>query len=201
MKRTKIFIDLEFTGLTQGAELISLALVSQQGKVFYAEITDFDIDASKNAEFLAQHVLPNLYLEERFSKVKDSGHYTEPNNIELLIDLKSETTYFRGPYKNLRHRLTEWLQQFTAIEIWGDCLAHDWVLFTEIFGGALEIPKNIYYIPFDICTIFKLNRIDPDINRELFVENSIESLGAVKHNALSDAIIIGACYKKLMYEE
>ena len=42
-----IFLDTEFTGLTQSAQLISLALVADTGEEFYAEFTDYElVDAS-----------------------------------------------------------------------------------------------------------------------------------------------------------
>ncbi len=89
--------------------------------------------------------------------------------------------------------LKEWLCQFRIIEIWSDCLAYDWVLFVDLFGTAFEIPRNIYYIPFDICTLMKIKGVDPDINREEFAETKGE-----KHNALHDAKVIKKCYEKLI---
>jgi hypothetical protein len=92
--------------------------------------------------------------------------------------------------------------------MWSDCLAYDWVLFNNIFGQAFDIPQNVYYIPFDICTLFKLKDIDPDINRELFafgepqtfVNNNVKFEGEkiLKHNALWDAKVIKYCYEKLI---
>lgn len=79
--------------------------------------------------------------------------------------------------------------------MWSDCLSYDWVLFNELFGGAFNIPKNVYYIPFDICTMFELAGIDPDISREDFCGIKDKSK---KHNALFDVKIIKACYEKLL---
>jgi len=81
--------------------------------------------------------------------------------------------------------------------MWSDCLSYDWVLFNQLWGHAFSIPKNIYYIPFDICTLFKVKGIDPDINRERFLEWPDSEQ---KHNALWDARVIKACYEKLMNE-
>jgi hypothetical protein len=39
MSKTKIFFDTEFTGLHQGTTLISIGLISECGKTFYAEFT------------------------------------------------------------------------------------------------------------------------------------------------------------------
>jgi hypothetical protein len=100
-------------------------------------------------------------------------------------------------FEDIRRELSKWLEQFESIEVWSDCLAYDWVLFCDIFGSAFDIPKNIYYIPFDICTLFKAKGIDPDINREVYAEWGDNTLDR-KHNALWDARVIKACYDKLM---
>lgn len=96
--------------------------------------------------------------------------------------------------------LKTWLSRFGKIEMWSDCLSYDWVLFVSLFGNAFDIPKNVYYIPFDICTMFKLKGIDPDISREKFAFGSILSeMNAKKHNALWDAMVIMNCYDKLSH--
>jgi hypothetical protein len=63
-----------------------------------------------------------------------------------------------------------------------------------LWGGALNIPSHMYYIPFDICTLFKIKNIDPDISREKYTGEHTNS----KHNSLFDAKIIKKCYEKLM---
>lgn len=99
-----------------------------------------------------------------------------------------------GTQSEIAAALREWLEQFDQVELWSDVLAYDWVLFCNIFGTAFNIPENVYYIPFDLATLFKINGIDPDINREEFA--GLQA-GAQKHNALWDAKVIKACYEKL----
>jgi hypothetical protein len=102
-----------------------------------------------------------------------------------------------GSTEMIKNRLEKWLSQFDSIEIWSDCLSYDWVLFCQIFGHAFSIPKNVYYIPFDICTLFKLKGIDPDISREIFAFDGIP-YGNSKHNSLWDAQVIKMCFDKLI---
>jgi hypothetical protein len=80
--------------------------------------------------------------------------------------------------------------------MWSDCLSYDWVLFSQIWGHAFNIPKNVYYIPFDICTVFKMKGIDPDVSREKFGCGEVYN-EMPKHNALWDARVIKMCYEKL----
>lgn len=100
-----------------------------------------------------------------------------------------------GNMTYLKDSLTEWLAEYEEVEIWSDCLAYDWMLFNQIWGHAFNIPKHVYYIPFDLCTLFKVKGIDPDINREEYASKSSWSANA-KHNALHDAKVIKACYDK-----
>jgi hypothetical protein len=186
MNRTKIFFDTEFTGLHQKTTLISIGLISECGKTFYAELTDYD--KSQIDDWLEENVINNLYL-------KSPSPY--PTNFDNQLVC--------GPTHQIKWYLKEWISQFESVEMWSDCLAYDWVLFNEIFGHAFNIPKNIYYIPFDLCTLLKLQDINPDISREelacignmkmpngMFPEKTED---IPKHNALWDAIVIRECYK------
>jgi DNA polymerase III epsilon subunit-like protein len=166
--RTKIFFDTEFTGLHQKTTLISIGLVSECGETFYAILNDYD--NSQVDDWIKSNVLNNL------------------NREAALICSR----------KMLRHELSSWFSQFEQVEMWSDCLSYDWVLFNDIFGTAFDIPKNVYYIPFDICTLFKTQGIDPDISREKFVEINPDYGKVNKHNALFDAQIIKRCYEKLI---
>lgn len=170
----RIFFDTEFTGLHKGTSLISIGLISEDGKTFYAEFTDYD--ETQIDKWLQENVIANLCLE-----TGDNHPKTYSN-----CNIKETASY-------IADELREWLSQFDSVEMWSDCLAYDWVLFNDIFGHAFNIPPNVYYIPFDICTLFKIKGIDPDISREGFA-----GIEGQKHNALHDAKVIKACYEKLM---
>jgi hypothetical protein len=178
MKTTKIFFDTEFTGLHQNTTLISIGLVSECGKTFYAELNDYD--KNQIDDWLKDNVIKNL-----FYIAFESGIAFLSDNIEYRM---------KGSINEVKEKLIQWLSQFENIEIWSDCLAYDWVLFNNIFGTAFDIPKNIYYIPFDICTLMKIKNVDPDVNREEFCGADNNK----KHNALWDAQIIKMCYDKLI---
>lgn len=180
--RIKIFYDSEFTDLSQNAELISIGFITEHGNTFYAEFNDYD--TSNLSDWIEKNVINNL-LYNKFKNRPAVPKYDKDNKYYNLS--------FKGTKTYIKAKLIEWLKQFGQVEIWSDCLAYDWVLFCQLFGHAFNIPKNVYYIPFDISTLFKIKGIDPDLNREKFVEYS-----AKKHNALDDAIIIKMCYEKLL---
>lgn len=157
----KIFFDTEFTGLHKSTTLISIGIVSEDGRELYYELNDYD--KNQIDDWLEDNVIANL------------------NNLESINT------------EELRVAIEEFIKPYDKVEVWSDCLSYDWVLFNQIWGHAFNIPDKIYYIPFDICTLFKIKGIDPDINREEFA-NMLE--GSKKHNALWDAKVIRECYSK-----
>lgn len=176
----KIFFDTEFTGLHKNTTLISIGLVAETGESFYAEFTDYD--KSQANDWIKENVISKT-------------HYLKENGNLSSESRKLDFMFFKGTKEEIRQELYAWLAQFDSeIEMWSDCLAYDWVLFCDIFGTAFDLPSGIYYIPFDICTLFKLKGIDPDINREKFANMISNS----KHNALYDAKVIKACYERLI---
>lgn len=173
----RVFWDCEFTGLHQKTTLISIGLVTEKGDSFYAEFTDYD--QSQIDEWLQTNVIDNLTIPEKEGDQK--------------------INHFRGNKEYIREKLVMWLSSFPRVEMWSDCLSYDWVLFNQLFGHAFNIPKNVYYIPFDICTLFKVKGIDPDYDREEFAGiTAWLTSDSRKHNALWDALVIKACYEKLI---
>jgi len=178
MSKTKIFFDTEFTGLHQGTTLISIGLIAETGETFYAELTDYD--KTQINDWLKENVIDKLTNQVMLN-----------NSIEGTKDVRCKCDTAM-----LKVYLTEWLKQFKAVEMWSDCLSYDWVLFNQIWGHAFNIPENVYYIPFDICTVFEMIGINPDVSREKFGCGEVYA-EMPKHNALWDARVIKMCYEKL----
>ena len=130
-----------------------------------------------------------LYCELNDYDNSQIDNWLKENVIKNLKGKISVNTY------QLKNIIESFIEPYDKVEIWGDCLSYDWVLFNQIWGHAFNIPKSIYYIPFDICTLFKLKEINPDINREDFL--NIEKSNKI-HNSLYDAKLIKECYYKLM---
>jgi len=200
----KVFIDTEFTELTQDAKLISIGMVSSNGALFYAELND--VDYSKTDQWIQDNVVKNLKFNDYSIH---SITYVDTNY----------STFMKGSSEDVVKEMEIWfkrlisdnyLAESTKIQIWSDCLAYDWVLFCNLYGGALNLPSFIYYIPFDICTMLELSANDPDISREGLILKSVVD-GVVtylsgyadfddnKHNALYDACIIKECHDKLFW--
>ena len=190
-KFMKIFFDTEFTGLHKNTTLISIGLVTEDGRTFYAEFTDYD--KSQVDDWIQERVISKLIFNP--SERND----LRPGGGAMIGAMNSGN--YNGTTDFIKKNLSYWLSQFEAVEMWSDHLAYDWVLFCNIFGTAFDIPKNVYYIPFDLSTLLKVYGYDPDINREEFAEVQPKTFGIEsndrKHNALWDAMVIKECYNKL----
>lgn len=174
----KLFFDTEFTGLHQKTTLISIGIVSSSSKEFYAEFTDYDKEYVEADDWLQENVVDRLKF----------------NSVDPFCTTVGAVTNCKGDTEFVTKHLRKWLSQFKTVELWSDCHHYDVTLFFELFGGAFTVPDNVYYIPFDICTLFKAFGVDPDISREAFIDHPIPGS---KHNAIYDAKVIRACYDKL----
>lgn len=183
MEKTLIFYDTEFTGLHQKTTLLSIGLINEHGDTFYAEFNDADY--TQVDKWLSDNVISNMKYNDVDTFFDDS----DPG----VIQIKDSTEV-------IKLALTDWLERFDEVVMWSDCLAYDWMLFNNIFGTAFDIPKNVYYIPMDISTGFAMKGIDPDISREEYAGEFETNVPVEKHNALWDAVVIKACYDKLMSE-
>lgn len=212
----KLFFDTEFTGLHKNTTLISLGIVSEDGKKFYAEFQDYDREQCD--EWIKENVIKNCFIpifpshsdiEKEIKKMEKNGyeiskipsmpsgyspivHYTKRTNENGVTEVSGDGAWI------WRH-LKEWLLQFDFIEFVSDVCHYDFVLLIDIFGGAFDLPDNIcpvcHDINQDIANFYGISEKEAfDKSREDVIQNSI---GGKKHNALYDAEVIKAIYDKI----
>ena len=181
----KLFMKTTSTGFYNNSELISIAFVSEYGDSFYGEITDYD--DSQLSDWTKTNVLPKLLHDN--SIVRAYG----------LIDLKCE-----GTGDEIKEYLNVWLKEVKnnhncteVMEVWGDNIVFDWVLFCKLYGHLYNVPECIGLVPLDMCVLFKLKFGVPYVVREDYLGKGIRGREK-KYNALNDALVTKACYEKLM---
>lgn len=182
-----LYFDTEFTGLHQNTTLISIGIVTDDDKTFYAELTDFDQDQIKDNEWIKENVISNL---KYVSLDKDTEAFVKDDVNEFVCV---------GDKEYVKEAFWKWIGKlkFKNIKMYSDCLSYDWILFNEYFADkkdGMNDLRNINYIPLDLCTDLYRAKIDPDINREEFAEYTGKE---EKHNSLFDAIIIKKIIDKL----
>lgn len=182
----KVFFDTEFTGLHKNTTLISIGLVSEDNRCFYAELTDYD--DKQCDEWIQKNVLDHLYT--RYPKNVKEAPYI-PN---LHVGNKWEVA----------KALHIWFKQFDTVELVSDVCHYDMVLLIDMFGGAFDLPSNVgascYDINQDIARYYKISQLEAfDKSREsiLYDRWKDKSIGGDKHNALYDAKVIRELYQIL----
>lgn len=182
----RLYFDTEFTGLHQGTTLISLGIISEDGRTFYAEFTGYD--KTQVTSWIQENVIENLIFKTlQMEPCAD-------------VDYKNRSVEVLGREYFVKARLAEWLRQFDSIQFVSDVCHYDFVLLAELFGGALKLPENVsaacHDINQDIASFYHISeRAAFDKSREDIVEESLQVIDGQKHNALYDAKVIKAIYE------
>lgn len=198
--KLRIFYDAEFTGLHRNTTFISIGLVSDSGRTFYAEFSDFAIDQVN--DWINNNVVRNLSLSD------DDDGTLASRQLSKGDRSASYDVRIKGCSEDIQEKLIDWLMtEYTVaqkqIQFFTDCYAYDWVLMNDLicdYGDALNIPKHINYIPIDLSTLLWHAGIDPDINREEFA-GDVQTQGDMelsKHNSLWDAHVCKTCFDKIL---
>lgn len=109
-----IFFDTEFTDLSIDPKLISIGLVSEDGREFYAELSD-TFQAAECCAFVHEAVMPHL-----------SGGEALMTMCELTL------------------RLGAWLEDFEQpVKLATDSISWDWPWIQEIFYVTGTWPANL----------------------------------------------------------
>ena len=180
----KIFFDTEFTGLHKNTTLISIGLVDENGRTFYAEMLGFD--GNQVNDWIQENVLNNLL----YRTCTNNWCNDDKENVRCV-----GYTYY------VRPKLEEWLSAYDSVELVSDVCHYDMVLFIDIFGSAFDIPKNVnpacHDINQDIAKFYNVSETEAfNISREdiLSSNNYIIDDKIMKHNALYDAKVIKEIY-------
>lgn len=159
-------------------------MVSEDGKTFYGEFTDYD--KNQVDEWIQKNVINNMLYTPMLH-----GCMGGKTNAVCV-----------GDKKKIRQALEEWLEQFNEVQLVSDVCHYDMVLFADIFGEAFSLPKNVspccYDINQDISKVLHCSMMDAfDVSREGLLETWAPEvkIEGNKHNALYDAMVIAALYK------
>ena len=171
-----VFLDTEFTGEHSKTTLVSLGMVTMDGKTL--EINFNDYNKKQVSTWLKKNVLSNLKKESAYSSKRAFDKinnflesYSSGEKISLVTAGKTlDITLLFDLYKYSKVNKN---QQFHWLHDLPDYLSHNEHL--------------------DLNTMFLLLGLK-NVNREIFANLKIKKN---KHNALYDAIVIRECFKKL----
>ena len=217
-----LFFDMEFTGLRQNTTPISIGIVSEDGKTFYAEFTDYD--EGQCNDWIKENVICNLHLKhipwhsqclEYIEKLKKDEYVVSKNPHIPRANALLEYDYFKRDEKGnmsalgdscwIGIALSEWIQQFDTIQFVSDVCHYDFVLLIDLLtngGTALDLPDNIsavcHDLNMDIARHFHVSDREAfDMSREQIMNDLCvpeDIVAGDKHNSLYDAEVIRAIY-------
>lgn len=183
-----LFFDTEFTGLHKDTTLVSIGIVAENGKKFYAESADYD--ESQCDDWIKENVLAHTILARN-------------ETLAARLGADEDTTVVLGGKEDIRHELFEWLKQFDEVQFVSDVCHYDMVLLIDIFGTAFDLPKNVSAVCHDISQ--DIARHYGISDREAFDKSREDIVAELcggfiagdKHNSLYDAEIIKAIYREV----
>lgn len=136
-----VYFDTEFTGLVENTTLISIGCVSEDGKKFYGEFTDYD----KNLvdDWIQENVIDNLKFNNRDSFVE----------FNIDINTGDVTTCVKGKSDEIKEVLTDWIKDVSndeSVQFVSDVSHYDFYLLCNLFGGAFSLPDDVVPACYDI---------------------------------------------------
>ena len=182
-----LYFDTEFTGLHKDTTLISIGIVAEDGRKFYAEFTDYDREQCD--DWIKENVIANL-LYNASAKV-----YERPRD--------EMDCYVKDKKDLVSVALRDWLSQFNSVQFVSDVCHYDFVLLVDIFGSAWDLPRNVspvcHDISQDIANHYGISDAEAfDKSREEIVKELCgQEIEGRKHNALYDAEVIKAIYSEV----
>lgn len=146
MKTINLFFDFEFTSLSPDAQIISIGIVSDCSKSFYAEFSDFEINRCD--DWVKENVISKLigicepdkvnkycstnfdikgkYILYQREKIESDGNYVHYD----------ESPYVHGNFEGIKYALKNWLPQFSdyQIQFVCDCGTFDWFWMLQLLA-------------------------------------------------------------------
>lgn len=126
---TKYWLDTEFIEDGKTIDLISIGIVCEDGREFYA--LNYDCDHTKASDWVKNNALNHLPEKKRPNIASSSedllGKYASHKRIALeVLEFFYETDNSPEP--------------MPTPEIWAYYADYDWVAFCQLFGAMMDLP-------------------------------------------------------------
>lgn len=165
----KYFYDTEFLEDGRTIELISIGIVSQDGREYYAINRDAPWDRIQKDEWLMKNVVPSLDV----------------------FTLKGSFQQYRTtPKKDIAAQVHEFITRWVSnpIELWADYAAYDHVALCQLWGRMVDLPTGVPMFTNDIQQeAARLGLDDGRLPDTVPITGWGNSGAHVEHNALYDA--------------
>lgn len=168
---TDLFYDLEFLEDGRTIELISIGMVCDDGREYYAVNSDMPVDRILKHQWLKANVWPHLPLRG----------YKPPPQINALqqSDGVLDTTDTRvKPKWVIANEVRDFLQAADNLQLWANCGAYDFVALAQLWGPLVRRPEGVPV---------RTNDIQQERSRLGIPWDALPKQESGEHNALADA--------------
>lgn len=141
------WMDSEFDEDGQTIELISIGIVAEDGRTLYAISNEFDPERPN--DWVKKNVLPHL----------------PPRSNRKWMSRE-----------RIKHKVLEFFQGDKRPEIWCEVGAYDWVVFAQLFGRMIDMPRKFGFFHMELAQ-WRKQLGNPDVPKQTNTE----------HDALADA--------------
>ncbi|MFF1916232.1 3'-5' exoribonuclease domain-containing protein [Streptomyces sp. NPDC058239] len=165
---TAIDYDLEFLEDGRTIELISIGMVCDDGREYYAVNSDMPVKRIRKHEWLMANVVPHL----------PRGRGDRRNHVprRWLIDYFDPTVKAR---KTIAAEVAAFIQDAGPdVELWANYGAYDHVALAQLWGPMIALPDGVPMFTHDI---------QQERSRQGLAWDDLPKQESVEHNALADA--------------
>lgn len=173
---TDVFYDLEFLDDGRHIELISIGMVCDDGREYYAVNSDADWDRVKKHDWLMQNVWPHLPLRGHKSGLVTVGGKVETRLTEPGVVDTSNTQV--KPRWVIANEVRDFIQATDDVSLWANCGAYDFVALAQLWGPLVRRPKGVPV---------RTNDIQQERARLGLSWDDLPKQEGGEHNALADA--------------
>lgn len=166
------FLDTEFFEDGKTIDLISIALVAEDGRELYHINKDFDYNRAidvmdeKYDHFVLHEVLSPMAKAEGFDK----------DPFGMILDSERSV-----PYSELSDKVMEFIGEDEDPKFYAYYADYDWVVFCQLFGRMIDLPENFPMFCMDLKQMMFERGLGSEWKNDLCPEPEDS------HNALIDA--------------
>jgi hypothetical protein len=173
----RYFLDTEFLEDGKIIDLISIGIVSEDHRSFYAISSECDMDRVLADPWLRANVWP--FIKDDV----ENGHALPRAEIaRQLLEFVHPKHHTAALYRDLLP-----LHSPEESEFWGFNCAYDWVALRQLFGRMIDCPRQLPYFCHDI----------KQYKNFLHVLELPRIATGTKHNALDDAFEVKQMFEFL----
>lgn len=149
---SRYFLDTEFIEDGRTIDLISIGLVCEDGREFYAE--NIDAKLQNASDWVQENVINHLWSQQS-NKAKFNAWLRDGGEGGLLShkEIAREVELFCNPEK------------YNEPEFWADYCSYDWVALCQLFGPMMDLPDGFPMYCNDIRQLWVLKG-KPDLPKQ-----------------------------------